>query len=838
MRRGRSSIIPLIIFGGVAIGLASLGNLNLPAQDNVLRASPFQAGAVTHETRAEFQDALQFANANEIASEIEAVSSAPPTRGSFMAEWEKVSGANGYLLDVSTNDSFIDYVEGCHDLNVGNVSGHVVTALDPGTTYYYRVRPYGDNGPGSYSQVMTAATVATTGLTIQATFDSSITNNPNAAAIEAMITRAIAIYESLFSDLITIQILFRYANTAPDGTPFPPGAGAQSLSTVYTIPWSVVINALQSDARTSNDNLANAHLPGSALSTNIITKSANGRAIALNTPTGMFPNGTVGAGGPYDGIVTLNSSAPAPFQFTRPIDANNLDAQRFTEHEMDEVIGFGSQLGHPVSDLLPQDLFSWSSPGVRNISTSGTRYFSINGGGTNIVNFNQDPNYDLGDWLITPCPQPHPYVQVAAACRGQSSDIAAISPEGINLDVIGYDLAAGQPPLVTTNAAANVASFSATLNGSVHPHGLTTTVHFQYGRTGGYGSTTSSQTKTGNTNQYVSANISGLSANTTYHFRIVATNSAGTTYGMDRTFTTHTATGPPIAFTNPATLIASFSAKLNGSLDPHGLTTSVYFQYGTTTSYGLTTSPQSQSGNTFRNISANISGLTASTTYHYRIVATNSFGTRYGSDRTFTTLPPTGRPVVTTDPASLIASFSARLNGLLDPHGLTTTVYFQYGTTTGYGLTTAPHSHTGNTFQNITASVSGLTASTTYHFRTVATNSAGTTYDADRTFRTLNATGPPVILVNEATNVTSSSATLNGMVDPHGMTTRIRFDYGTTVNYRFFTPFQIYSGNTYENVTANINGLTASTTYHFRIIVTNSVGVLIKYGPDNTFTTH
>jgi hypothetical protein len=413
-----------------------------------------------------------------------------------------------------------------------------------------------------------------------------------------------------------------------------------------------------------------------------------------------------------------------------------LDAQRFAEHEMDEVIGFGSRLGHPVNDNLPQDLFSWSSPGVRNISTSGTRYFSINGGATNIVNFDQDPNYDLGDWLIGPCPEPQPYVQVAAACPGQSSDIAATSPEGINLDVIGYDLVAGQPPLVTTNAATTVASFSATLNGSVHPHGLTTTVHFQYGRTTSYGSTTSSQTRTGNTNQNVSANISGLSANTTYHFRIVATNSAGTSYGADRTFTTLSATGAPVAFTNPATLIASFSAKLNGSLDPHGLTTSVYFQYGTTTSYGLTTAPQSQSGNTFRNISANISGLSASTRYHFRIVASNSAGIRYGSDMTFATPTATGPPFVTTNPASNVATFSATLNGSLDPHGLTTMVYFQYGTTISYGMTTAHQSQSGNIFRNISANISGLSANTRYHFRIIATNSAGTRYGSDRTFTT------------------------------------------------------------------------------------------------------
>jgi hypothetical protein len=108
---------------------------------------------------------------------------------------------------------------------------------------------------------------------------------------------------------------------------------------------------------------------------------------------------------------------------------------------MDEVIGLGSHLNITGSDLRPQDLFSWSAAGHRNTSSSGTRYFSINGGATNIVNFNQDPQGDFGDWLSEDCPQSHPYVQNAFICAGQSSDIAATSPEGINLDVIGYDLA-------------------------------------------------------------------------------------------------------------------------------------------------------------------------------------------------------------------------------------------------------------------------------------------------------------------------------------------------------------------------------------------------------------
>jgi N-acetylneuraminic acid mutarotase len=240
-----------------------------------------------------------------------------------------------------------------------------------------------------------------------------------------------------------------------------------------------------------------------------------------------------------------------------------------------------------------------------------------------------------------------------------------------------------------------------------------------------------------NVGNTTSRSVSGLSTSTTYYYRVRAYNGHGTS-GNSNTIhvMTLSPTGPPVAITNPASYIASFSARLNGSVDPHGLTTTVYFQYGTTTSYGLTTAIQSKTGNTYQNVVANIGGLTPSTTYHFRLVATNSSGTRYGSDRTFTTLSATGPPVAITNPATNVASSSATLNGSVDPHGLTTTVHFQYGTTTSYGHTTANQTKTGNTYQNVAANISGLTASTRYHFRIVATNSAGTRYGSDRTFTT------------------------------------------------------------------------------------------------------
>jgi hypothetical protein len=117
---------------------------------------------------------------------------------------------------------------------------------------------------------------------------------------------------------------------------------------------------------------------------------------------------------------------------------------------MDEALGLGSSIGL-FADRRPQDLFSWSAPGTRSVSSSGSRYFSIDGGTTDIVGFNQNPSGDFGDWLSGSCPQATPYVQNAFGCANQASDVTQNSPEGVNLDVIGYDLITGPTTTTTTS---------------------------------------------------------------------------------------------------------------------------------------------------------------------------------------------------------------------------------------------------------------------------------------------------------------------------------------------------------------------------------------------------
>ena len=115
----------------------------------------------------------------------------------------------------------------------------------------------------------------------------------------------------------------------------------------------------------------------------------------------------------------------------------------------------------------------------------------------------------------------------------------------------------GTPPsptaTATTTAATSVAPASATLNGTVNPNGSSTTVYFQYGTTAAYGSQTANQVITGSAVQNVSANVSGLAPNTTYHYRIIAINAGGTITGSDMSFATSVGSTPtPTPTPNPS----------------------------------------------------------------------------------------------------------------------------------------------------------------------------------------------------------------------------------------------------------------------------------------------
>jgi len=158
----------------------------------------------------------------------------------------------------------------------------------------------------------------------------------------------------------------------------------------------------------------------------------------------------------------------------------------------------------------------------------------------------------------------------------------------------------------------------------------------------------------------------------------------GTSYGSDLTFTTTSGVPTPTATSLAANPVSTTTATLNSSVNPNGSSTTIYFQYGLTTSYGSTTTT-GNIGTSAGNFGYAISGLTPNTTYHFQVVAYNSGGTSYGGDLTFTTAATTGAPGVTTLAANNVTSVGAQLNGSINPNGSATTAYFEYGTTTAYG---------------------------------------------------------------------------------------------------------------------------------------------------------
>jgi hypothetical protein len=197
-------------------------------------------------------------------------------------------------------------------------------------------------------------------------------------------------------------------------------------------------------------------------------------------------------------------------------------------------------------------------------------------------------------------------------------------------------------PSVTTDGATNISATSATLNGTVNPNGLGTTVKFEYGMTTSYGSekTATQSPVNGSISVNVSTQLSSLSSNTTYHYRVVATNSVGTTHGDDLTFNTLQSGSAPTVATNSATNVSATSSTLNGTVNPNGLSTTVRFEYGTSTDYGseVTATQSPVSGTNSVSVSAPLSDLSPNTMYHYRVAATNSSGTTYGNDQSFSTI--------------------------------------------------------------------------------------------------------------------------------------------------------------------------------------------------------
>ncbi len=295
-----------------------------------------------------------------------------------------------------------------------------------------------------------------------------------------------------------------------------------------------------------------------------------------------------------------------------------------------------------------------------------------------------------------------------------------------------------------------VAGTSATLKAEVNPDAQNiTTCQFEYAlaseKLGGAGTKVLKCSKLpGEGESFVPESVTAekLTEGKEYRFRLVANE----TDGEEKTFEIHL-NGAPVVETLAATGVGTESATLNGTVNPEGHEiTKCQFEYGTAslsehvekcpTAAGSGTSPVSEV--------LTLKGLLSATTYKFRLVAENSSGKATGLEKPFTTASKVP-PGAETGSASAVSQTTATLTGKVNPHGESTSCEFEYGPTTAYGskvpCTTAPGS--GTEAVGVSASISGLSAGSVYHYRLIAKSAAGTSPGGDQELRTVAAVVAP-----------------------------------------------------------------------------------------------
>jgi hypothetical protein len=298
----------------------------------------------------------------------------------------------------------------------------------------------------------------------------------------------------------------------------------------------------------------------------------------------------------------------------------------------------------------------------------------------------------------------------------------------------------GLAPAVDAQSVSGVSREEATLNVRVNPENEDTHYYFQYGTstsyTGGEVPLPAPGTDLGSAygDQGASAALSGLAVNTVYHYRVVAVNATGTTYGVDQTFLT-LPYAPAVVSALAAASVSGTGATVSGSVNPQGARSGYFVQFGPSEAYGGVSAVADTAPSVGAvPVTVTLEGLRGGSTYHYRLVSQNTGGITYGPDQTFTTPP--APPLVVTGAASAVTSSTATLSGSVDSQGTATSYEFDLGTDTSYGSRVFASAAAGEEVQSVAVEVGALEPGVTYHYRLVATNAFGTTYGADMVFTT------------------------------------------------------------------------------------------------------
>lgn len=231
--------------------------------------------------------------------------------------------------------------------------------------------------------------------------------------------------------------------------------------------------------------------------------------------------------------------------------------------------------------------------------------------------------------------------------------------------------------------------------------------------------------------------ITGLLPITTYYLRSYAINSAGTVYGEQINF--KTLAGLPIITTSTVNGVEATNASCGGNITSDGgaQVTARGVCWSTTTN-PITSNNKTIDGDGIGIFTSSISGLSSNTAYFVRAYATNSTGTAYGNETSFTTL---GSPGISSTAISSVTLNSAISGGsVTSDRGATVTVRGVCWSTSTNPTITNSKTEDGSGLGNFTSSLLGLSGNTTYYLKAYATNSVGTSYGTELVFKTYTGT--------------------------------------------------------------------------------------------------
>jgi uncharacterized protein (TIGR02145 family) len=331
------------------------------------------------------------------------------------------------------------------------------------------------------------------------------------------------------------------------------------------------------------------------------------------------------------------------------------------------------------------------------------------------------------------------------------------------------------------------------------------------------------------------SSMTGLTEGTTYYVRAYATNSKGTAYGNQQTFTT-TGIIVPVVTTKAVTDITLTTAKSGGDISSDGgaEVTAKGVCWNTSENPTIDNNHTTDGAGT-ATFTSDLTGLTESTTYFVRAYATNSKGTAYGNQQTFTTAA-IAAPAVTTKAVTEVTLTTAKSGGdISSDGGAAVTAKGICWNTTENPTTDNSHTTDGTGTATFTSDLTGLTESTTYYVRAYATNSKGTAYGNQLSFVTASS-GLPILTTKAATAITTSSAKSGGdITSDGGATVTARGICWNTAENPTTANNRTIDGTGTGSFESSMEGLGEGVTYYVRAYATSSRGT--AYGNQVAFTT-